>query len=88
MVGDRKVGGTLEARAGAVSLISKALDTPLACLRSIKAPPPRPLEAGLTTPKQRAAATAASAACPPSLRISLPILEHRRSSVATAPLRA
>ncbi|XXG61309.1 hypothetical protein AAC387_Pa04g3000 [Persea americana] len=43
-----------------------------------------PLDAGLTTPKQRAAATLASMACPPSLKTSLPILEHRPSSVATA----
>lgn len=53
---------TSEAFKGAVSLISKACAFPLDSLRSIKAPPPMPLDAGLTTPKQRAEATDASTA--------------------------
>jgi hypothetical protein len=51
----------------------------------MKAPPPTPLEAGLTTPRQSAEATAASTALPPSRSASRPILEHRQSSAATAP---
>lgn len=42
--------------------MSNACAVPLADLTSINAPPPMPLEAGLTTPKQRAAATVASIA--------------------------
>lgn len=76
---------TCEARRGAVSLMSKASAVPLASLKSRKAPPPMPLDAGLTTPRHSAAATAASTAFPPSRRRSLPILEHRPSSAATAP---
>lgn len=52
---------------------------------SMKAPPPTPLDAGLTTPRQSDAATAASTALPPSRSASRPILEHRPSSAATAP---
>ncbi|KAG0526091.1 hypothetical protein BDA96_06G115300 [Sorghum bicolor] len=51
----------------------------------MKAPPPTPLDAGLTTPRQSAEATAASTALPPSRSASRPILEHRQSSAATAP---
>lgn len=79
---------TSEANKGAVSLMSKACAFPLASLTSMKAPPPMPLDAGLTTPKQRAAATAASTAWPPSRRTPTPIREHLPSSVATAPWRA
>ena len=56
------IWNTLEAFKGAVSLILKACAFPLDSLRSIKAPPPMPLDAGLTTPKQRAEATDASTA--------------------------
>jgi hypothetical protein len=55
-------------------------------LISINAPPPTPLASGLTTPRQRAVATAASTAVPPSLRTSRPITEHRLSSAATTPM--
>lgn len=53
---------TSEAFMGALSLMSKACTVPLANLTSMNAPPPMPLEAGLTTPKQRATATDASTA--------------------------
>lgn len=53
---------TSEACAGAVSLMSNACAFPSDCLISIKDPPPMPLDAGLTTPKQSAAATDASTA--------------------------
>lgn len=63
------------------SLISKAWAAPLADLMIIKAPTPMPLDAGLTTPKQRAAATL-------GIYGMLPVLEHRPSSVATTPCSA
>jgi hypothetical protein len=53
---------TSEAFIGAVSLISKACASPLASKINIKDPPPIPLDASPTTPKQRDAATAASTA--------------------------
>jgi hypothetical protein len=53
----------------------------------MKAPPPRPLEAELTTPRQRATVTAASTAEPPSRNASRPVAEQRASSAATAPWR-
>lgn len=79
---------TWEAFIGAVSLMSNTRAFPLASLINMKAPPPMPLDPGLTTPKQREAATAASTACPPFRRKLIPIVEHRPSSVATAPRRA
>ncbi|KAJ0975146.1 hypothetical protein J5N97_017111 [Dioscorea zingiberensis] len=79
---------TIEDENGAVSLISKACASPSASLKSMNAPPPIPLDAGLTTPKHNAAATTASTACPPSRNTSLPILEHVPTSVATTPWAA
>jgi len=53
----------------------------------MKAPPPIPELAGLTTPKHRAEAMAASAAFPPLFKMSTPTWEHTGWSVATAPFR-
>uniref|UniRef100_A0A2P2JYN6 Uncharacterized protein MANES_03G029500 n=1 Tax=Rhizophora mucronata TaxID=61149 RepID=A0A2P2JYN6_RHIMU len=51
----------------------------------MKAPPPIPLDIGLTTPTHKVVATAASTACPPCLSIDTPISEHLPSSAATTP---
>jgi len=75
---------TSEAARGAVSLKSIASVCDVAADRTtIKPPPPTPLAIGYTTPRQRAAATAASTAWPPARRNDAPISEQRASSAAT-----
>ncbi len=51
---------------------------------NINAPPPRPDDVGLTTPRHNVEAIAASAALPPSLRMVTPTCEQIGWSVATA----
>src|ERR1017187_1387313 len=51
---------------------------------SAKPPPPRPEAKGLTTPRAKVAAQAASTALPPAFRISTPAADAARESEATA----
>ena len=73
------------APAGAISLAS-ILIAPVEFLAVIKAPPPIPLENIVSVaPMHKQVVTAASAAFPPSFRISTPICEQYSESEATIP---